>query len=51
MKDCERLDSAAPFRVMDSAVEFESGFDGGVGSRRHFGFGLGWVGERGNEFC
>jgi hypothetical protein len=43
MKDYERLDSVAPFWVMDSAVEFECGFDGGVGGWRHFGVGLGWV--------
>ena len=47
MKDSESLDSAAPFWVMDSAVEFESGFDGGVGGRRHF---WNWVGAPGT-FC
>ena len=43
MKDSKSLDSAAPFWVMDSAVEFEGGFDDGVGGRRHFGVGWEWV--------
>jgi hypothetical protein len=40
------LDSTAPFRAMDPAVELQSLFDGGFGERRHFGIGLGWVGLR-----
>ena len=44
MKDGKRLDSAAPFWVIDAAVEFQSWFDGGFGGRRHWEIGLGWVG-------
>jgi hypothetical protein len=43
MQHSEGLDSTAPFWIIDAAVDFQSGFYGGFGGRRHF---WGWVGLR-----